>query len=116
MQDSNDRYRPFETGDAESFKIKKIQNPEIVITKTEVIKTVTESLKGGHLGREDVRLVINQTLDMITQSLVQGCRVRFDGFGSWRMIKKRNPYGEGISVSFKVGSKLKQKGKNEFNG
>ena len=80
------------TGDAESFKIKKIQNPEIVITKTEVIKTVTESLKGGHLGREDVRMVINQTLDMITQSLVQGCRVRFDGFGSWRMLKKRNPY------------------------
>ncbi len=116
MQNSNDRHRPFKAGDAESFKIKKIQNSEIRISKTEVIKAVTESLKGGNLGREDIRIVINQTLDMITQSLIQGCRVRFDGFGSWRMIKKKSPYGDGIIVSFRAGSKLKERGKNEFTG
>ena len=99
MQDSTHRHRPFQSGDAKRFRSKKIQNPEIVIFKQDIIDAVTKRVDG--VNSTQVRAVLNESLDMITDSLAAGCRVRFGGFGS--CIKSNN------RVSIRTGSKIKKK-------
>tara|TARA_Y100000004_G_C8650349_1_gene300836 strand:- start:116 stop:439 length:324 start_codon:yes stop_codon:yes gene_type:complete len=105
MQDSTQRHRPFQSGDAKRFRKKKIQNPEVAIYKQDIIDAVTKRIEG--LSGEQVRAVINESLDMITDSLAAGCRVRFEGFGS--CIKCQN------RISIRTGSKVKRKFRDAGN-
>ena len=60
-----------------------------------------------NLPKEVVRAIVDDCFMMISFALVDGCRVRIEGFGSLKLIHSRSHLGPFSKVSFKTGRQFK---------
>lgn len=57
--------------------------------------------------KEVIRAIADDLVNIISCSLVSGCKVRIEDFGSMQLTRTRSHLGEGAKVSFRTGRKLK---------